>query len=149
MTMGYIMSLTRTKATPVLSRSGPMMWVFITATTASTNWNLSGVLTYPYFPYATERLMWTCGTWCWIFFFDRANMWLSELEALNPIPPCVNTGCLLAFLFHPWGIVGIAVIPGLSDASPFMSTGLVVLFFIAVAWLLPSKKSSKPQSEAH
>jgi len=133
--IGFIATIVRDKASKILSRIGPMVWVLSVFCTTTTNWHLSGVMTYPYFANLDERLFYNTGTWLRIFMVDRLSQMCAETQSLEALPWYLNIGGLLAYMFHPWVIVLLSFVSGLED-WPFLFVGILIGVFAFIAWLI-------------
>jgi len=100
--LGFIMTRARLvpagdEASPLISRVWPLMLLVFTFFAPSTNWDLAGMLTYPFFKGALDRCLYVGGALVIFFLVDRG----SRGVGCDPLPRRLAHVGLLLYLFHP------------------------------------------------
>uniref|UniRef100_A0A7S3HJK1 Uncharacterized protein n=1 Tax=Spumella elongata TaxID=89044 RepID=A0A7S3HJK1_9STRA len=85
------------RAQPLMSSCWPVMLVLFTFVSPSTNWELAGMLTYPFFRSARDRCVYIAGAFVVTFCLDR----LSRTVYCRPLPDVLANTSLFLYLFHP------------------------------------------------
>jgi len=130
MLLGYVMSLTRARTSPVLSRAYPVVFLLLALTFPSTNYYRAGMV-YPWYPNLVDRLLFTSGSFLQLFIHDRLGICFAEARLHAPLYPSLGLGALLAYIFHPPVIALMA--PILEHFHPMAATGVVFGVFVVVA----------------
>jgi len=99
--MGFIMTDARKGPhrlpEPLVSACWPVMLFVIAVVSPSTNWQLAGMMTYPFFHEASARFLYVSGAMVMVFCLDRISRGL----ACRPLPDVLSHMSLLAYLIHP------------------------------------------------
>jgi len=129
--LGFLLTRARNgpegdEAKPTLSRVWPCMLLLCTVLAPSTNWDLAGMLTYPFFRHATDRCLYVGGALFISFVVDRC----SRGVACDPLPQTLALMGILLYLFHPVLIslflsLGLRTVPLVWLCSVVGSTSMV------------------------
>jgi hypothetical protein len=131
--LGFTSTLTRTKVKPICSRAWPVVVILLLAGCPSTNFFRSGQLTYPWFPFIPDRILYTSGSFVVMFIMDRIGNVFAELGLCVQLPNSIGTGTLLAYMFHPLGIVFLSKVPHLFDhVDPLFVAILILTLFTGI-----------------
>lgn len=84
-------------AQPLLSRAWPVMLLLVTAVAPSTNWDVAGMLTYPFFADCVDRCLYVAGAVALMFILDRVSRGVQCM----PLPNVLGQTSLLLYLIHP------------------------------------------------
>jgi len=100
--LGFIMTTSRLssderKTGALLSRVWPLAIAVVLFTAPSTNWDLAGMLTYPFFLDTVDRILYVSGAMVLTFLIDRCSHCMN-CEAL---PGILGQTALILYLFHP------------------------------------------------
>lgn len=135
MLIGFASMLSRKTTTRAFSRIGIWVVSWILCVTASTNWFLGGMLTYPWLPHVLDRVHYLLGSVVITSSLDSVGKLLCHSGVLLECPRAASIGGLIMYLFHPPLIVLFIHIPHMTHTNLFLliwilctsATGLVDL----------------------
>lgn len=126
--LGFVMTHARQgpevdRAPPLCSQVWPIMLWILNYLLPSTNWQLAGMLTYPYYVNPVDRCFYIGGALMILFFIDRASRGVQAAS----FPFVLNIMSLVVYLFHPWFITFLLKL-GMRDAHNTFVVCLVLAF---------------------
>jgi len=95
--LGFVMTYSREAVGPCISRCWPVAFLLSVLVAPSSNWSMSGHMTYPYYDAALDRCLYLGGALVVIFSLDR----VSRTIKCDSQPSWVGNGGLLLYLLHP------------------------------------------------
>merc|ERR1740121_1231384 len=131
MSIGFVMTITRPKTAPVLSRSYALAFLLAIATAPFTGYYRGGVDTYPFLPFFSDRLLYAGGSFMHCFVHDRLGVMFAADGSSLPLPSSLGVGALLAYMFHPVTIVILA--PLAVNWHPGLTALVILSIFTLVA----------------
>lgn len=116
-------------AQPMLSKMWPLMLVICTAFAPSTNWNMAGMLTYPYYAKTADRALYTAGTFTMFFIMDRTG----KLAPCIAQPKVIKVATLILYVFQ----MTLSTIPihfGMREIYVITVVESLISLGLAMAW---------------
>merc|ERR1719436_1223512 len=84
-------------AMPLASKVWPLTAVLVAIVAPSTNWDLAGMLAYPFWTSSVDRCLYVAGALTVVFVVDRT----SRTVDCMPLPRSLGQASLMLYLFHP------------------------------------------------
>lgn len=139
--LGFLMTFARqgslrSRLWPLASSCWPVTLIFIPIVSPSTNWELAGMLTYPFFPSTTARCIYVAGAVLMVFCLDR----IGRSVNCQPLPELLSRTSICLYLFHPVIITVILQI-GLASVMAVWLTTQAVSFVLVVVQAILCRRS--------
>mmetsp|Transcript_127728 Transcript_127728/g.367656 ORF Transcript_127728/g.367656 Transcript_127728/m.367656 type:complete len:223 (+) Transcript_127728:2-670(+) len=132
--LGFLMTharmegpLRKDSVQPLLSEVWPVSLLLVTVVAPSTNWDLAGMLTYPFFHEAGDRLLYVGGAVTLVFVLDR----VSRGVHCTPLPGVLGQTSLALYLFHPLLITGLLQLGMRSVMHVWISAAIFALAVVS------------------
>merc|ERR1711957_623751 len=108
------------------------------------NWQLAGMLTYPYYGYATSRVRYVVGAVVITFILDR----VSRVLKAEPLPALLGNTSLSLYLFHPVFITVLLQLGMRNVFNVWLVAIIIAFLLVAAATYLPTLIRRRGGSES-